>query len=46
MPSSQRVWFSLKLVTVEDLPLEVFPSLLLTLFGKGEHTQEVKAVSK
>lgn len=32
MSSSQSVWFPLKLVTVGDLPTEVF---LLKLFGKG-----------
>lgn len=35
MSPSQGVWFPPKLVTVGDLPLEVFLSLLLKLFGKG-----------
>lgn len=39
MSSSQGVCFPLKLVTVGDLPLEVFLSLLLKLFGNGgKHT--------
>lgn len=35
MSSSQSIWFPLKLVTVGDLLLGVFLSLLLELFGKG-----------